>query len=184
MSTQSLPATPYGALHVADVAERAGVTPATVRYYARIQLISPKRDPENNYRCFSLPDVRRLEFIRQAQALGLTIGDIKSILDAVDEGETPCDQVKSLVKRRLDSVRRQITELHATEARMTEVVNTWQTMGAPQPLEGEYCPLIDRVEVENYGRPDAARRQTRRNRDSTSIHCPRPSESSRLALSG
>ncbi len=183
MSTQSLSAPPYGALHVADVAKRANVTPATVRYYARSKLLSPRRDPENGYRCFSLADVHRVEFIRQAQALGLTIGDIKGILETVDRGATPCDEVKSLVKRRLERVQTQIAELQATEARMTKAVRLWRTMDEPVPQDGEYCPLIERVEVEICGSPDSARRQTRRNPQPTPCHCPQPSEASRQALS-
>lgn len=183
MFTHSLAAPPHGALHVADVAKRADVTHASVRYYVRIKLLSPKRDPENGYRCFSLADVRRVEFIRQAQALGLTIGDIKSILETVDEGETPCDQVKSLVMRRFDRLSNQIAELRATEARMRGAILAWQTMGEPEPAAGEFCPLIERVDVENCNKPEAARRQTRRNPHSTPCHCPRPGEASRLSLS-
>lgn len=184
MSTQSLSAPSYGALHVADVAERANVTSATVRYYARSKLLSPRRNPENGYRCFSLADVHRVEFIRQAQALGLTIGDIKGILETVDAGMTPCDEVKSLVKRRLERVRTQVAELQATEARMSEAVELWRTMDEPVPRNGEFCPLIERVEVESCGSPDNARRQTRRNPHPTPCHCPQPGETSRPALAG
>lgn len=184
MSTQFSSAPLYGALHVADVAERAKVTPATVRYYAGSKLLSPRRNPENGYRCFSLADVHRVEFIRQAQALGLTIGDIKGILETVDRGATPCEEVKSLVKRRLERVQTQIADLQATEARMTEAVNLWRTMDEPVPRDGEFCPLIERVEVETCGGSDSAPRQTRRNPHPTPCHCPRSNEVTRLALSG
>lgn len=133
------------ALHVADVAQVAGVTPATVRYYARVKLLSPKRNPENGYRCFSLSDVHRVEFIRQAQSLGLTIADIKTVLATIDSGEQPCHQVKVLVQKRLRQVRGQIAELKSIEARMAEALKVWDHMDSPTPRDGEFCALIGRA---------------------------------------
>ena len=157
MSRQLYEVATLGALHVAEVARLAAVTPATVRYYARIKILNPKRDPENSYKCFSLSDVRRVEFIRQAQSLGLTISDIKSILATVDVGDSPCQQVKSLVSERLMRVQDQLADLQATEARISEAVAAWRTMSDSAPQEGEFCPLIEHVEVTSCGEPSALR---------------------------
>jgi len=115
-----------GTLHVAELARQADVTPATVRYYARVGLLSPGREPENGYRCFSSDDLHRVVFIRQAQALGLTIGDIRIILEGVDRGKVPCHQVKSLVEQRLIELRGHIAELRDTEQRITRALATSQ----------------------------------------------------------
>jgi MerR family transcriptional regulator, Zn(II)-responsive regulator of zntA len=140
-------AKPAARLHVAELARKANVTPATVRYYARIGMLSPDREPENGYRCFVAEDVHRVVFIRQAQALGLTIGDIKEILRTVDHGEVPCGQVKSLVEERLLSIQRDISRLRATEIRMKQAIGLWTRMGDPVPHDGELCPLIERVDT-------------------------------------
>ena len=137
---------PIGGLHVAELARLAGVTPATIRYYSRIGLLSPKREPDNGYRCFSAADRHRVRFIRRAQSLGLTIDDIKAIFASIDQGEVPCDQVRTLVERRLKSVRQQLEKLAATEARIDAALSTWEDMSESLPAEGELCPLIDRVD--------------------------------------
>jgi DNA-binding transcriptional MerR regulator len=142
-------ARPFGSLHVAELARRVEVTPATIRYYARIGLLDPGREPENGYRCFSSADLHRVVFIRQAQALGLTIGDIKSVFEALDNGEIPCHQVRSLVEQRLVSIRDQIADLQATEAHIIRALESWEHMDDPAPLNGELCPLIERIGVEN-----------------------------------
>lgn len=136
----------FGALHVTELARRANVTAATVRYYARSGLLHPGREPGNGYRCFSDGDVQRIALIRRAQALGLTIRDIKVILDSADQGEVPCDDVRTLVKRRLSGIRNQIAELEAKEARICHVISTWDTFDEPTPVDGELCPLIERVD--------------------------------------
>jgi len=132
-------------LHVTDLASQAEVTPATVRYYSRIGLLQPSRDPENGYRCFAAADLRRVIFIRQAQALGLTIGDIKVILETVDRGEVPCHQVKLLVRQRLASIRVRIVNLRAAEARIAKALMSWNDVGDQKRNSGALCPLIERA---------------------------------------
>lgn len=134
-------------LHVADLAREADVTPATVRYYARTKLIHAAREPDNGYRCFSWADVHRVQFIRQAQSLGLTIGDIKTVLESVDHGDVPCHQVKSLVEERLVTIQERIADLQATEKRIRRATSTWEHMQDQTPMKGELCPLIERLET-------------------------------------
>lgn len=128
-------------LHVGTLAEQANVTPATVRYYSRIGLLSPKREHDNGYRCYSSADLERLEFIRQAQSLGLTISDIKAVLKTVDYGDSPCGQVRKLVQIRLRKTREKIAELHVIEAHILEVTQSWNESG-DSLSGGAFCPLI------------------------------------------
>jgi len=129
-----------GSLHVADLARMAGVTPATVRYYTRTGLIDPAREPSNGYRRFSDSDLHRMVFIRRARALGLTIGDIKAILDTVDRGEEPCALVKSLVGQRLVSIRERITELETKAERIDQALSSWEQTNGHSRADGELWP--------------------------------------------
>lgn len=138
-----------GRFHVAELAQRTGTTPATIRYYVRKGLLEPERDPRNGYRCFSTADLHRLVFIRQAKFLGLTIKDIRTILKAIDDGQVPHHEVKSLVQRNLENIRGRIAELQAVEARISAAVELWRRMGEPHPDDDELCPLIERVVVTN-----------------------------------
>ncbi|MFU8816661.1 MAG: MerR family transcriptional regulator [Pseudomonadales bacterium] len=138
---------PAGTLNVAAVARRANVTPATVRYYARIGLLNPGRDLHNGYRRFSQEDLRRVAFVRKAQAIGLSISDIRSLLEQIGDGLPVCDLVVQLVQGRLDEVRRQRAELQATEQRMAHALSEWQAMPMVPPGSGELCRLIEGVEL-------------------------------------
>lgn len=145
MHTQDFSARAIGALHVTDLAKRTGVTPATVRYYSRVGLLSPEREPENGYRLFSKGDLRRVEFIRQAQALGLKIEDIKEILKTVALGETPCQQVRDLVEQRQAAIREEVSQLQSIERRIEQALESWRTMPANEPHDGQLCPLIEQA---------------------------------------
>ncbi len=145
MHTQDFSASAFCGLHVTDVAKQAGVTPATVRYYSRVGLLRPEREPENGYRLFSTADIRRVEFIRQAQALGLKICDIMEILTTIELGETPCQRVRDLVEQRRAAIREEVSQLQAIERRIEQALETWRTMPANEPYDGQLCPLIEQA---------------------------------------
>lgn len=80
----------FDRLRVADLANQAKVPAATVRYYSRIGLLHPDRDAANGDCRFEADDLRRVIFARQAQALGLTISDIKAMLESADRHDPLC----------------------------------------------------------------------------------------------
>ena len=135
-------------LHVADLAKEAGVTPATIRFYSRTGLLHAQRDPNNDYRYFSPTDVERVQFIRQAQALGLKIADIKAIFDSVEHGEMPCAKVETLVRKRLDAITRQIEDLRVTKQRIAAAIIKWEENGEIAADNARFCPLIEMLRPE------------------------------------
>lgn len=66
-------------MRISDVAEQTGIPISTIRYYEKRAIIpKPKRNGRD--RSFSLQDVRAIQFVRDAQSLGLTLGEISALL--------------------------------------------------------------------------------------------------------
>lgn len=63
----------------------------------------------NGYRTYDDRDVARIEFIRAAQAAGLSLVDIRSVFDMRDHGRAPCRHVALLIDDRLVDVRRAVS---------------------------------------------------------------------------
>ena len=75
-------------LTISEVAKRAGIRASAIRYYESIQLLpSPQRSAgRRRYN----PDVlRRISFIQVAQAAGLTIAEIQTLINELDDAD-PC----------------------------------------------------------------------------------------------
>ena len=136
---------PAGSLHVVDVARRADVTPSTVRYYARIGLLNPGRDDSNGYRRFRDEDLQRVQFIRKAQALGLTIADIRLLLVSMDDHQPVCGKAVELLRLRLADIQRSYDELAAIQSRIERVLDCWSNR-TDDPVG--HCPLIEQVDLE------------------------------------
>ena len=67
-------------LTIGKAAARANVIPDTLRYYEREGLIQPATKTEAGYRLYDTEQVRRLQFIRQAQECGFALGEIRQLL--------------------------------------------------------------------------------------------------------
>lgn len=68
-------------MKIKGVEKRVGITKANIRYYEEEGLITPGRNRENNYREYSEEDISRLEHIKILRMLGVSIGDIKLLID-------------------------------------------------------------------------------------------------------
>ena len=66
---------------IGGLAKAAGVGVETVRYYQRRGLLPEPPRPQGEVRRYSAEDVRRLKFIRSAQAAGFTLAEIGELLD-------------------------------------------------------------------------------------------------------
>lgn len=134
-------------LHVAEVARETGVTRATVRYYTRIGMLNPHRNPHNGYQCFSTEDLHRIYFIRKAQSLGLTIRDIKALFATMDQGEVTCKELMLLAKKRLENVEERILKLEIVKTNITQILKSWESMEDQTLLDGNLNLLIEQLSV-------------------------------------
>jgi DNA-binding transcriptional MerR regulator len=67
---------------VKGLSELSGVTPRTLRWYDRLELLKPGRTTEAGYRLYGPAEVDRLQQILFFRELGLPLAEIRDILDA------------------------------------------------------------------------------------------------------
>jgi MerR family Zn(II)-responsive transcriptional regulator of zntA len=97
---------------ISDVAKKAGVTPDALRYYERFGVLPRAVRTAGGLRTYGDDVFPRVHFIQQAQALGLTLKDVKELV--ANEGRTGhqrCRRVRDLLKNRLTDVDARIKEM-------------------------------------------------------------------------
>ena len=100
---------------IGQLAKAANVPTSTVRYYERNGLLKPDYRSGGNYRGYSPRSLERLKFIRSAQATGLSLRDIAELFEMADASKPACDEVMSLMRKRLAEIRARIEELQHVE---------------------------------------------------------------------
>lgn len=99
-------------LTIGKLATAGGVGVETVRYYQRRGLLSePERGDYGGVRRYDAGDVRRLKFIRSAQAAGFTLEQIGELLalDATDDRA----RARELAREQIEVLDARIAELSA-----------------------------------------------------------------------
>ena len=95
-------------LTIGKLATTGGVGVETIRFYQRRGLLeTPTRD--DGIRRYGQDDIRRLRFIRQAQAAGFTLEEIKELLD-LDASDDRA-RVRELANLRVKALDTKISDL-------------------------------------------------------------------------
>ncbi|MHB8377870.1 MAG: MerR family transcriptional regulator [Dehalococcoidia bacterium] len=102
-----------GALRIGQLARAAGFTEKALRFYDEIGLLRPSGRSASGYRLYDEQAIERLRFVRKAQGLGLSLDDMRTILEIGDEGRVPCGHVVSVVDRELERVDAQMRRLRS-----------------------------------------------------------------------
>lgn len=96
---------------ISQLAQAVGVPTTTLRYYERAGLLKPEDRSQGNYRLYSDESLRRLKFIRAAQAIGFTLDDVKLLLGNNDGKPLACCDVQALIADRLSEIDRRLKDL-------------------------------------------------------------------------
>ncbi len=132
-------------MQIGELARRVGVNIQTIRFYERAKLLpAPARKP-SGYRVYYEEDLRRLEFIRQAKALGFRLEEIREILRMRAQGACPCGRVVSLGERHLREIRQTIRSLAGFEKELARALQKWKNFRQPKLGANEFCALIERA---------------------------------------
>ena len=89
-----------GMLKIGDVSRRSGVGVEALRFYEKSGLLDRPSRTYSGYRVYGEDVLERLAFIKQAQALGFSLDEIKRIVEDARRGESPCEEVREIVRRR------------------------------------------------------------------------------------
>jgi MerR family Zn(II)-responsive transcriptional regulator of zntA len=103
-------------MRIGELATTAGITPKTLRFYEDSGLLPPAARTANGYRDYGPAALSRLDFIRRGRAAGLTLAQIREVIDIRDAGEAPCHHVHQLLTARLSDIDRQIADLQTLGA--------------------------------------------------------------------
>ena len=68
-------------MRIGELAQIAGVTPRTIRYYENLGLLSPNEREGKGFRYYSQTELAKLQKIDCLKSLGLTLEEITTVID-------------------------------------------------------------------------------------------------------
>jgi MerR family transcriptional regulator, copper efflux regulator len=126
---------------IGTIAKESGVPIKTIRYYEELGLLKVAGRSEGGFRLFESDVLSRLNFIKRAQSLGLSLLEIKDFLGIYDRGELPCDRIEEKLQDKVAAIDKQIQELKIFKQELQVLLAKWQPVSS-QP--DKICPLVQR----------------------------------------
>lgn len=127
---------------IGQLAKQCGVSADTLRFYEDERILLPTEKSPAGYRLYGGDAILRLTFIRQAQQCGLTLAEIRQLLEFRAGGCACCGDVRALAaekKRQLDEKVRTMQAMSRTLARLIDICTD-----SDRPVQD--CPILSALE--------------------------------------
>ncbi len=120
-----------------SLAKKTGVNAETIRYYEKAGLMPDPPRTSGGHRLYDESLVRRLFFIRRCRELGFTLGEVRELLNLVDEDEYTCADILQNAKAQIARIKEKIRDLRQMEKTLKKISSECSGKNVPE------CPIVD-----------------------------------------
>jgi MerR family copper efflux transcriptional regulator len=113
-------------LQIGEVAERVGLSLRTVRYYEEVGLFTPAGRTQGGFRLYREDQVERLRLLKGMKPFGLTLSEIRELVDLIDRSDAPgaakaelvpdLEKYRGRADERIDQLERHLSEMRNLRA--------------------------------------------------------------------
>ena len=137
-------------MRIGELARRCAVTTRAIRHYERVSILAAAERTEAGYRLYGEDAPSRLAFVRAAQGVGLTLGEIAEVIAFRDRGQARCGHVLALIERRTAELAERIGEMQMLRLELESLAERARSLDPADCSADAVCHIIGR-------RPDAGR---------------------------
>lgn len=134
-------------MKIGKVAEATGLKIDTIRYYEAAGLLSHHQRTDSGYRIFTSEDLERIEFIKRAKRLGLSLTEIRDILTIQAADQPTCIHVRGLLEAKVAEVEQAMRELAHFRTYLTRLLERSVNLLDCRPEGGRICSIIEQASI-------------------------------------
>lgn len=113
-----------------------------IRFYEKQGLLPEPPRTSGGYRDYGPDAVMRLAFVRAAQTAGLTLAEIRGVMEIRDVGDAPCTHVEALIEGKLDDIDRRLRELRSTREVLMSLRRRAEDLDPATCGDDEICQIL------------------------------------------
>lgn len=130
---------------IQELSHESGLSESTLRYYEKIGLIKPvPRDASSGHRRYSAETVRVVSALSCLRTSGLSIEDMRTYLELLEQGVKGAAQQKALFTNHVAELERQIERLQTRKQYIEGKVAYWDA------IERGDIEAVQRILEENH----------------------------------
>ena len=133
-------------MQIGRVSEQTGLSVDAIRFYEKQRLLERPPRTAGGFRVFNADDIERIQFIRRAQQLGLSLPEIRELLVLQREDGKACSHVRDLLRAKVGAVREKIRELSILERQLAKSLRKCERNLKPAgSCYREECPVLQEI---------------------------------------
>lgn len=137
---------------IGEVAAATGVTAEALRFYEREGLLPVPLRSGGGARRYSDEVFERVRFIKQAQAVGLTLRDIQVLVKSRrNASRGACEKIRTIVARRIEDIDRRVQEMQAFRDLLRAHLQACDRALTDKTVQ--VCPTLEAIEHGGVSRP-------------------------------
>jgi len=141
-------------MRIGYLAKASGVSTQTIRYYEQIGLLPEPPRTQSGYRIYDTTTTERLGFVKASQRAGLTLAEIRTVLEISDEGEAPCGHVSKLIDNKLVEIEQRLQALEHTRIELQQLKQRAEGLRPEDCGPDSICHILEPIQpVKLSGRP-------------------------------
>jgi DNA-binding transcriptional MerR regulator len=124
---------------IAEICDRTGLSPRTIRYYEEIGLLPGVRRRESGRRVYGADELERLGFINRLKSLGLSLAEIRELNAVYGIGgstQAMLSRLQDLLGAHLDDVDRRMGELRDLRDELVRYHGHVEARAASERIDG------------------------------------------------
>ena len=110
-------------MKIGELSKKSGCSIQTIRFYEKQHLFKACNRTEGNYRIYDGSSLSTLRFIKQCRTLGLTIIEIKQLLETKKNPDKSCSSVNNLIHQHMVDVTHRIAELKELKLTLSDMAS-------------------------------------------------------------
>ena len=127
-------------MQISDLAEKLGITTRTIRLYEKMGLVEPPLRTDGRVRYYEKADVTRFKFVLKLKELGLSLEEMKDLVEIYNSGEKIPGRIMprliELLDTHLKSIKEKVSTLQSLEKDITvyrqRIVDEYKLFTTPQ----------------------------------------------------
>jgi DNA-binding transcriptional MerR regulator len=129
-------------LYCGQLARLCGVSPDTVRFYERRQLLPRAARTSAGYRVFPPDSLARMRTIRAGLSIGFSVNELADIFRERNAGGAPCHRVRKLAAEKLALLEAKLRDLQNWRRELRSTLKAWDRRLSELPL-GKQARLLE-----------------------------------------
>ena len=134
-------------MKIGELARSTGATVKTIRFYEEAGLIQAAARTESGYRVYGTADIERLEFIRKAKRLGMSLDEIGGVLQLHHLNKPTCVHVRALLDDKIARIELALSDLRDFRRELASLRDKAGDLEDCCPTGGNVCGIVERSEI-------------------------------------